>query len=357
MSRFTHDTAPQPIRWGTTFRLLVMSAGFIVAGLTLWILMHLLLLAFAAVLVAVLLSACAGFIDAHSPIKGKWALTLMAILLTLLLLAFALLLGSEARMQIAELLDRLPDLLEAAQNRLGVHDITSWLGDEGQQLLVGDTPLLSRFAAYSSTFLRALIDVILVVFAGVYIAVNPGLYRSGLIRLTPPAMRARTEQTLSALYRALRLWLWGQLLAMGLVGTLVSLGLWLLGVPSALALGLIAGGLEFVPILGPFIAAVPGIAIALSLSPELALWTLLVYVLVQQTEGNLITPLVQKEMVRLPPALTIFAIIAFGLLFGPLGILFATPLTVVTFVLVEKLWIRDTLCEHTLLPGEDEPQT
>ena len=77
----------------------------------------------------------------------------------------------------------------------------------------------------------------------------------------------------------------------------------------------------------------------------MVLWTLLVYVAVQQFQGNLVTPLVTHEFVHLPPALTLFAIFAFGLVLGPLGVLFAAPLAVVAFVAVKRLWVRETLGE------------
>jgi predicted PurR-regulated permease PerM len=139
-----------------------------------------------------------------------------------------------------------------------------------------------------------------------------------------------------------------------MVGVLTTLGLWLLGIPSALALGLLAGVLEFVPFLGPILSAVPAVALALGEGMDTMLWVVGLYVAVQQIEGALITPLVQQHTVDLPPALTIFAIVAFGVLFGPLGILLATPLAVVVFVLVKKLWVREVLHENTELPGEPE---
>jgi predicted PurR-regulated permease PerM len=109
---------------------------------------------------------------------------------------------------------------------------------------------------------------------------------------------------------------------------------------------------EFVPLIGPIVAAIPAILIALAAGWEMALWTLLLYVAVQQLESNVITPLVQRQAVELPPAVTVFAVVAFGLLFGWVGVLFATPLAVVVFVATKKLWVRDTLGERTELPGE-----
>jgi predicted PurR-regulated permease PerM len=107
-----------------------------------------------------------------------------------------------------------------------------------------------------------------------------------------------------------------------------------------------------VPLIGPIVAAVPALLIALSEGAQIALWTLLLYVAIQQVESNLITPLVQRQAVSLPPAVTLFAVVAFGLLFGPLGILFATPLAVVAFVAVKKLWVREALGEPTEMPGD-----
>ena len=122
--------------------------------------------------------------------------------------------------------------------------------------------------------------------------------------------------------------------------------------PAALALALLAGLAEFVPLVGPIVATISALLIALSVGWETALWTLLLYIVIQQVESNLIIPLVQRRVVELPPAVTLFAVVAFGLLFGLLGVLFATPLAVVVFVAVKKLWVRETLGAPTKMPGE-----
>jgi predicted PurR-regulated permease PerM len=139
---------------------------------------------------------------------------------------------------------------------------------------------------------------------------------------------------------------------MMLVFVLTGLGLWAIGVPAALALALLAALAEFVPLVGPVVSAIPALLIALSDSWQTALGTLLLYVAIQQIESNLIMPLVQRRVVSIPPAVTLFAVVAFGLLFGSLGVLFATPLAVVVFVAVKKLWVRETLGEPADLPGQ-----
>jgi len=127
-----------------------------------------------------------------------------------------------------------------------------------------------------------------------------------------------------------------QFLAMIVVGVLIYVGLSLVGLSSALPLALFAALAEFVPMVGPVIAAVPALIIALSLGLDSFLWTLLVFVIVQQCESNLLTPLLQQHMVSLPPAVTLFAVVAFGSLFGPLGLLLATPITVVIFAVARS---------------------
>ncbi len=194
--------------------------------------------------------------------------------------------------------------------------------------------------------------VLVVLAAGIYLALNPGLYLNGMLKLLPPDCQGEARETLEVLGQALKLWLFGQLAAMAVVGTLVTVGLMLLDIPSALALGFMAGLFEFVPFVGPVASAIPAVASGLMDSPRTALWVAGLYVLVQQTEGMLIQPLLQQRTVSLPPVLTIFAVLGFGVLFGPLGLLLATPLAVTCFVLVKKLWVREVLHEKVSVPGE-----
>jgi predicted PurR-regulated permease PerM len=117
---------------------------------------------------------------------------------------------------------------------------------------------------------------------------------------------------------------------------------------------LIAGLLEFVPFIGPVLGALPAILIASTIDGPTVLWTVLLFVVIQQLEANVIFPQLGRRMVSLPPALALFAILAAGVLFGPLGLLFGFPMAVVVFVLVKKLYVRETLGEETAVPGEKE---
>ena len=136
------------------------------------------------------------------------------------------------------------------------------------------------------------------------------------------------------------------------VGILSWLGLLIIGVPSALALGLLAALLEFIPFIGPIVSAIPAILLAFAESPEQAIWTAMLFLAIQQFEGNVLEPMVQQRAVDLPPALLLFALVAGGLIFGIVGVILAAPFTVVVFVMVKRLYVQEALNTPTPLPGE-----
>jgi predicted PurR-regulated permease PerM len=255
------------------------------------------------------------------------------------------------RTQLAGVSERLPAAVDSFSRELGLGDVYEQLpellglGSGGQAL--------SRVTSVSATVLGGLADFLLVAIAGVYIAADPAIYRRGLVKLFPPSQHERVEGALGAAGYALRMWLLGQLVAMTLVFAMATLAMWLIGLPSPIALGLIAGLAEFVPLIGAFVGALPAVLIAFATGSTALLWTIIAFLVIQQIESNLIMPIVERRVVALPPALALFAVIVFGVLFGPLGILFAVPLAVVVFVLVKKLYVKDTLGEPTPVPGED----
>lgn len=203
-----------------------------------------------------------------------------------------------------------------------------------------DPEAIGKVAKGTFTVFGSLADVVLVLFLAAYFAADPRSYRRGLMHLLPQAVRERAGTAFDAAGVALKKWLIGQLVAMLAVGLLTGIGLMMLGVPLAIPLAILMMLLDFVPVIGPFIAAIPGVLIAFSKSPELGLYAALVYLGVQFVEGNIVMPLAQKWAVSVPPALSLLGIVAFGLVFGVIGVLFAMPLLVVTMVLVQKLYIE-----------------
>jgi predicted PurR-regulated permease PerM len=197
-----------------------------------------------------------------------------------------------------------------------------------------------------------LLNFVMVAFIGLYLAIDPGIYRRGLLSLVPLDRRARAAEILAAVGEALRGWLLGQVFAMLVVGVLATIGLWLLGIPLALALGLLAALLGFIPYLGPLAAAVPAVLLALLAGPQQALQVALLYVGIQLLEGYFLTPLVQQRAVHLPPALTISAMVVMGGLLGGLGLALAVPLTAAAIVLVQKLYVEDVLGDRPNEPAQ-----
>ncbi|OYW80575.1 MAG: hypothetical protein B7Z26_06260 [Asticcacaulis sp. 32-58-5] len=197
---------------------------------------------------------------------------------------------------------------------------------------------------YDLTLMKAIwANLVVAIVGGIFLAMRPGSYRDGIVMLFPKSQRDLTKECLNDSGKSLQMWLVAQTFSMVLVGTLTAIGLSNVGVDSALALGLISGLAQFVPIVGPIVSAGPGLLLAGSEGLPTFLWALAIYVGVSQLESNVITPMVQKHVASIPTVVTLFAVIAFGTLLGPMGILFATPLTVVIYTLVLKLYVGKVL--------------
>jgi predicted PurR-regulated permease PerM len=235
----------------------------------------------------------------------------------------------------------LPEAANRVAGLLGLGSMADLIKDGTTASAIGG--LATRVIAWSTTIAGALGSCLLIVFGGIYLALDPRLYRDGLIKLVPPAIQSNVGVTLDDAGQALKRWLRGQVVAMLLVGVFTSLGLWLSGVPSAFALGVIAGLAEFVPIIGPILAAIPALLIASSQDLQTVALALAVLVVIQQVESNFITPLIADRMVSIAPAVGLFAVVAMGVLFGPLGLLLGFPLVVVIDVAVRRLYVHDTL--------------
>ncbi|MGA8992341.1 MAG: AI-2E family transporter [Rhodoplanes sp.] len=322
----------------TLSRRLVFGAGVILTLLLIWQLVDLLLLVFASVLVAIFFRSLADAIAKRTRISHAWALAIAIVLVGVLFVLITTLFGTTIRQNVNTLMEELPAAWQAIRGRIGeVRWLVDALDRAGQALLTSN--MMSRIGGALGAVMGVFTNIFLVLFAGLYIAAQPKLYRDGFLKLVPPRDRARIDATLVRCGVFLRNWLLGQLIAMVVVGTLTWAGLELLNVPSALALGLFAGLAEFVPILGPIAAAIPALIIAFSQDSRLALWVLALFVVIQQLEGNILQPIIQRRMVALPPAVTLFAVLAFAILFGAMGALLAAPLAVVTLVLVQDLYI------------------
>jgi predicted PurR-regulated permease PerM len=326
----------------------------IALALLLWVISDVLVLVFGAALLGVALSALAGLLRRATGLPRDWALALIVLLLLGLGACGAWVFGTRLAAEFATLARTIPASVGRVRELLQGNDWGQTFLDELQNLdLAGiGGRAFPTLIGTATSALGAVADAFLIVVTGLYLAFQPGLYIGGIVQLAPAARRDEARQFLAASGHALRLWLLGQLVSMTLVGILSGLALWLIGVPSPLALGLIAGLTEFIPILGPILGAIPAILAALAAKPILALYVAGAFVVIQQIENHLLTPIVQRQTVSLPPALTIFATVVSGVVFGLPGVLFATPLAVVVIVAVKLFYVRDALGEPPDLPGD-----
>ncbi len=329
---------------------LVIALIIVAIALLLWQLRGLFMLVFAAVLVAVILNLLARPIRTRLHAPAALALLAAVLIVTGAIVAAAWLLGAEIVRQSETIRTLVPAAWQAIEARLD-----GWgLGDAVRQWTagLGRDGVVANIGNIAMSVGNGLADLLLVIVGGIYFAARPELYRAGLIKLVPKEGRALAADALDASGKALRLWLLGRLVSMTAVGAMTWLGLTLIGVPSALTLALLAALLEFVPFIGPVLSAVPAILLGFAVGPDKALWTALLFLIIQQIEGNILEPQVQQRAVDIPPALLLFALVAGGVVFGVIGVVLAGPLTVVLYVLVKRLYVREALHTPTPLPGE-----
>ncbi len=176
------------------------------------------------------------------------------------------------------------------------------------------------------SFIDAVGSLIFMLMIGIYVAVDPRIYERGIEWLTPEAHRAEMAETVTACARTLRHWIGGRMLAMAIEGSIMFVGLWAVGVPLAGLLGLTSGLLAFIPTLGPLIAGVVVVAMGFSAGVDTGLWALAIFSFVQFLEGYVLTPIIEKKVVDLAPAVVLAAQLLFGVLFGIIGVALADPI-------------------------------
>lgn len=326
----------------------------VVFGLLIWTVADVLLLVFAGILVGVFLRGLSDSVSALTGLSREVSLGVVLTTLSAVLIAGGALLGNEMASQ----LDQLGPSLHVAWEKLlnGVYRY------EWGQILLSERNLsamfpeadtwLTRLGGAFSMTVGAIAGLLIAVFIGIYGAAAPAVYRHGLLLLIPAHARPRAREVLDTVTTTIRWWLIGTFARMAVVGLSVTIGLWLLDIELALALGLIAFFLDFVPYIGPILAALPALLVAIALGPSDAFYVLLLYLGVQGAENYIVTPLIDQYSVQLPPALTISSQVLLGALLGALGVVFATPLTAIALVLVRMLYVED---EPESSVGTQEP--
>jgi predicted PurR-regulated permease PerM len=260
--------------------------------------------------------------------------------------ALTLLVGEPLAQQFEILRLRLPAAVDAVVQWLNSHRIGVAVLQYIEEARGNDaSPWAMRIAGAAGSTVGALSGAALMLVMGIYLAMAPRVYRDGLVRLMPLSVRARIDEVLDACGKALSRWLLGQSVSMLFVGATTALGLWLLDVPLAFSVGVLSGLLAFIPFFGAIAGGLLAVLLGFMQGPETALYVLILALVIQQIEGNVLMPLVERWAVGLPPVLGIAATVMFGVLFGLLGVLLAAPAMIVLMVVVQQLYIKGVLEE------------
>lgn len=338
------------------------AAAAIIAVAT-WMGFYLLLLLLFALLLGVAFSGLASSVSWLTKLPYGLSLALVLLLLAGLLVGVSVPTFPVMRDQLRQLSDQLPEALSRLESRVE----QTWLGrkvmeevpldldaEEGKDEVedgsgggrpeptapeqpaatkgdgggspAGVVSLAERALGFMATTVGALATFGLVLYVAVAVAATPRVYLDGGLRLLPMRRRARALEVLLEVGRALRWWLAGRAVSMTAVGLITWFGLWMLEVPLALSLAVLAGLLTFVPNIGPIAAAIPAVLLGLNDGFATAAWVVALYVFAQLAEGLLVTPLVDYKVVYVPPALTIVLQLLLGLAAGVIGVLMAAPI-------------------------------
>ena len=321
--------------------ILAVTAALLRAG-------NILILAFGSVLGAIVIHALADLYRDHLRAPPRIALGLgMASVLGFI--AFLVwLFGVQFREQVNTLVTALPGLLEQLAAWLSRSPVGAKIVDAVQSAYAG-----SRVAQDIGGVVQGagelLLNCLLLLVGALFLAADPKVYERGFLLLVPRSKRPAIEDALFDVGSTLRLWLRSSLILMTSMGVQIGIGLWLAHVPSAAALGLLAGLSEFIPYVGPTAAMIPALGLAATQGTGPVIGTLVTYAVVRLVQTNFITPYVQARVIAIPPAVTVFAIIGIGIVFGLFGLFFSAALLVVIFTLVRSLYLREVL-------GEDIPR-
>lgn len=311
----------------------------------LWYLIDVLFLVFAGVLLAVFLRAPTDWLSRRTGVGAGPALAIVLALLTALLAAGAWWFGNRLADQAVALSQTLPQTFESLRTRLEAHawarPILHELTPRG--LLSGRLHVLGGGLSVINASFGVAANLVIVAFLALFFAAQPQLYVRGFLHLVPHAARERVHEVLRVIGGTLRWWVLAQLFLMAVVAVLTGIGLYWLGMPLSLALGMLAGFLTFIPFIGPVLSAIPAVLIALTHGITYAGDIVLLYVGVQSLESYVLEPLVQQRAVYLPPALILMTQVALGVLVGIVGVLFATPFTATALVAVQMLYVHDVL--------------
>lgn len=324
-----------------------------VAVLFVWLTLKVDLVIFAGVLLAVGLRHAAVCFGRLTKLPIGWALVAVVVLILVVFAGIGWFFSQGIAGQINQLSQQLPAAFTKLAGTISKSAIGKTVSQHISATSIHPSPtgMVEDVFGAAINIVEVVGAIVVILFLGLYFAAEAELYERGLLRLAAPARRPRAREILNETASALWYWILGRLLSMAVLGVLAIVGLWLIGVPLPVMLGVLVGLLAFIPYVGAIVSAVPSVLLAGAIRLELALYVIVLFVVIHIVEGYILVPLVQRRVVHLPPALTLSALIVLGVLAGFLGLLLATPLVAAAMVIVRMAYVEDRLGDRETASG------
>lgn len=357
------SVVPNPLRWVLT------PIVIIVLLLAIWEVHNTLLLVLASIILVVLFTMPIRFLVRRGVRRGLATVISLLGVLGIVVLIFLLVLpglltqfaalATDVQQGVQEIItqweeiQRDPQLRETytfaaslqdfIQSTFGIADLNELLTELTRQFGGALGQLGGSVLPVVSGVASTLLSIVIVVFLSMYLLAEPQMHEEGLIKLFPLWYRDRVRFIINRIDFTLRIWIQGQLLLMMIVGIVTWLGLTILGLQQAVALGVLAGLFSFVPNFGPIAALVPSLAVGFAQAPQNIGWIIFIIYGTSFLQSQVIAPLVFKESLNLPPVLVLIGQIFAAIFFGFLGLMLAVPIIAILMILVQEVYIKDVL--------------
>lgn len=300
---------------------------------------NVLLMIFAGSLIAIFFHGLADLIERKTSWRRSVSMAVSVVITFVVIGSMFYLMGAKISQQASEMSKEIPELVDTAESKLKESSI-------GRKILFyvsgnNSQKMMNSFQQIFRTSFGVVGDLYIIFFIGLFFTVNPSMYKDGFVKLMPLAAKPGAVRVLNRISGTLKGWLKGAMLSMLIIAVFTFIGLKMVGMPMALALAVMAGLLNFIPNFGPLIAMVPAVLLGLTIDTHTAFIILLMYVGIQAIESNVVTPMVQNAIIKIPPAMIIISQVLIGTLTGGLGIILATPLLAVVIVIIDELYVKN----------------
>ncbi|TWR27044.1 AI-2E family transporter [Mucilaginibacter achroorhodeus] len=314
-------------------------ALLVVAILIARVAFNVLLMILAGSLISVYFHGLGDMIERSTKWNRKVCMTISVAGSFLILLTLLWFMGTTIQKQVAALSDSLPETINNFKAKLGSTPVGAKVLEYFTQ---GDNndKMMSTAKSFFNTSFGVLGDIYIIMFLGIFFSTHPSLYKDGIVKLFPLQNKPLARKVIDRTSQALKGWLKGMMLSMVLIFVMITTGLWIIGIPVALVLALLTALLKLVPNFGSLAAMIPGVLLALTKDLNTAIITALLYMVSQTIVSNIVTPLIQKKMINIPPALTIISQVIMGVVSGVLGIILAVPLLSIIIILVDEIYVK-----------------